>query len=72
MKRTDKPGWTTVTISAESRAFLQRHSIFELTGSVPRADGRYDVQLDDEVLMCLRQIDADIDKAIASLCQLKH
>lgn len=72
MKRTDKPGWTTVSISAESRALLEQHAISELRGAIPRADGRYDVQLDDEVLAWVQRIDADIDKAIAYLCHRKQ
>jgi hypothetical protein len=72
MKRTDRSGKRTVSISAESRRLLKRHALYGLWDDLPRADGRYEVQLDDEVLECLHQIDTDIDKAIEHLCQVKH
>jgi hypothetical protein len=40
--------------------------------AAPRADGRFDVQVEDELLASLLEIDPDIDKAIERLCRLKR
>jgi hypothetical protein len=72
MERGDKTGWTTVSISAESKRLLELHAVDELPDIVPRADGRYDVKLREVTIERLRQYDADIDRAIEYIVHRKH
>lgn len=72
MKRGDKPGWTTVSISAESKRLLQQHADNELSDIVARADGRYGMKLRDYTIESIRRYDADIDRAIEYIFHRKH
>ena len=57
-----------VSISAKSKALLSQLAVSnQLSGVVPRPDGRYDIWLSDENLRRLQKIDADIDIAIERL-----
>lgn len=72
MKQTSKPGWTIISISAHSRRLVERLVGCEVSDAVLRSDGRYDVQIEDELLANLLSIDSDIDRAIECACHLKH
>lgn len=67
MKRTERPGVTTVSISVASKVRVEQLVGGVISDAVPRADGRFDVQVEDDVLASLLRIDADIDKAIERL-----
>lgn len=69
MKRTDKPGLTAVSISVASKLRVEQLVGGIVSDAVPRADGRFEVQVEDELLAFLLRIDADIDKAIERLCR---
>lgn len=58
-----------ITISAESRALLEAHSVSGiLVGATPTAAGRFEIEIDYEVATRLTAIDGDVDVAIRTLC----
>lgn len=68
----DKAGLTTVDISVASKLLVEQLAGGIVFDAVPRADGRFDVQVEDALLATLQGIDADIDKAIERLCRQRR
>lgn len=55
----------TVTISEKTRQFLLDQTLTgRLLGGRQRADGMWDVDVDEDVAQKLEAVDADIDRAI--------
>lgn len=63
-------GARVVSVSARSRELIeaQVRPGARLQPARPRADGRFDVEVDEDVLQALEALDPDIDRAILRLC----